>query len=189
MYIHGYGSDGNATKGRLLRQLLSECEVLTPTIDYDHLSPWQIQQQLHSLIEQHQVALLVGSSFGGYHALCTASWFQGPIWAVNPVRDVLSTIRRIAGNRPEVEPFAALYADFDRRVFQPLVHHGGNAGHPALAPLYFALSLDDDLLGDHTPLLQLFPQHKEVIWKDHSGHHFLRFEELEHPLRHSLGLE
>lgn len=189
MYIHGYGSDGNAMKGQLLRKILPEWRVVSPTFDYDHSTPWEIQRQIAAVVDAEGVDMMVGSSFGGYHALCCASSFRGVIWAVNPVRDVLSTIRLIAGDRPEAEHFAALYANFDQLVFQPLVHHAGDGVGRVSAPLYFALSRDDELLGDHAPLLQLFPHHKEVIWKDHSGHHFLRFEELEHPIRHSLGLE
>ena len=189
MYIHGYGSDGNALKGRLLRELLPECEVISPTFDYDHTSPWQVQQQLRSYVEQHQVRMLVGSSFGGYHALCAAAFFRGPIWAVNPVRDVEATIRRIApaGQAPATtEHFVALYSDFDRQTFRPLVRQNQTGLWPDATPLYFALSLDDALLGDHQPLLTLFPHHAVAIWKDHCGHHFLRFDELEQPLRDAL---
>ena len=77
MYIHGYGSNGNATKGQLLRTMLPQHRVVSPTFDYDHCTPWQIQTQIRETIEKEDVRMIVGSSFGGYHALCATAYFHG----------------------------------------------------------------------------------------------------------------
>ena len=182
MYVHGYGSNGNATKGQILRQMLPQCRVISPTFDYDNLTPWQIQEQLRTTVESEHVSMLVGSSFGGYHSLCATSFFHGTVWAVNPVHDVAQTIRRVVQKKEgNLDPsdFIALYEDFDRQVFQEQSRKNRSGEWTSDTPLHFALSLDDELLGDHTPLLQLFPQHCPVVWKDNSGHRFLRFNELE----------
>ena len=182
LYIHGYGSNGNATKGQLLRKMLPEHRVVSPTFDYDHRTPQQIQEQIRQSIEDENVRMIVGSSFGGYHALCATAFFHGPVWAINPVHDVESTIRRVMQSGAENSP----YGDFDREVFQRLVALNQSGGWPADTPLHFALSTDDELLGDHKVLLELFPHHQKVIWKDHSGHRFFRFEELAADLAASL---
>ena len=52
--------------------------------------------------------------------------------------------------------------------------------------LNFALSTDDELLGDHRPLLDMFPNYGSVVWKDHCGHRFFRFEEMKEPITKSL---
>ena len=64
LYIHGYGSNGNATKGQLLRSMLPEHRVVSPTFDYDHRTPEQIQEQIKRVIGEEEVRMIVGSSFG-----------------------------------------------------------------------------------------------------------------------------
>lgn len=182
MYIHGYGSNGNATKGQLLRKMTPQCRVVSPTFDYDHSTPWQIQEQIRETVESEQVKMIVGSSFGGYHSLCATAFFHGPVWAINPVHDVAKTIKRVIvkdnQSKDEGEAFLGKYVRFDEESFQRQSVLNRSEEWPKECSLNFALSTDDELLGDHKPLLELFPLHDKVEWMDQSGHHFLRFEEL-----------
>ena len=185
MYIHGYGSTGNATKGQLLKKMFPECRIVSPTFDYDHSTPWQIQEQIRKTVEEENVAMIVGSSFGGYQTLCATAFFHGPVWAINPVHEMVPTIRRVILQRGAIhseELFVDMYKDFDSKVFQRQSELNKSGQWPADTPLSFALSTDDELLGDHTPLLSLFPNTNRVVWKDNSGHRFLRFEELQSDL-------
>lgn len=186
LYIHGYNSTGNAWKGQLTKKMFPDCQVLTPTLLYNDTKPDEILESLQRLTTDNDVKMIIGSSMGGYYALCCTAFFHGPIWAVNPVRDIVDTLTKIA--LPQIQhdkkalPHAKMmleqYASFDQKVFQTL--------HPSSQQLNFALSLDDDLLGSHEPLLQMFPQHNQIIWKNQSGHHFARFEELYRELHISL---
>lgn len=184
MYVHGYGSDGNATKGRILREMFNGVPVLTPTFDYDRLSPREVQRQLVELCRREHVAMMVGSSMGGYHTLCGTSFFEGPVWAINPVSDIKVTLQRITAplmqqlegeGKALAERRLAEYEQFDAEVFRCLP---GRAGQVNLA-----LSTDDELLGDHSGLLRLFPLHGRVVWKDDCGHRFMRFAEMAGELR------
>ena len=184
IYIHGYGSNGNATKGQLLRKMFPMHHVVSPTFDYDHDTPWQIQEHIKNAIETENAGMLVGSSFGGYHALCSTTFFRGIVWTINPVHDVDATIRRVihghdASNEPSANAILNTYREFDNEVFLHQVWLNQSGQWPKETMLNFALSTDDELLGSHQPLLQLFPCHNKVIWKDHCGHRFLRFEELQ----------
>jgi len=183
MYIHGYGSDGNAKKGQLLRAMLPDCHVVSPTFDYDNRSPWQIQEQISEVVKSENVELIVGSSFGGYQTLCATSFFTGKVWVVNPVHDVETVIRRIivkdGTDIEKTERFLADYSDFNKKVFERQSQLNQSGMWPEKTELNFALSTDDELLGDHKPLLELFPRHNHVVWKDNCGHRFYRFEELD----------
>lgn len=172
LYIHGYGSTGNAMKAQKLQAMFPEARVIAPTFDYDRMSPFDILQQLKELIATERPAFILGSSTGGYYALCCTSFYDGPVWCINPVRDIFNTLRRVAVGKPQAALQERLrqYGDFDREVFQRL--------QPADGQLRFALSTDDELLGDHRPLLDRFPNHGTVVWKDHCGHRFFRFDEL-----------
>ncbi len=183
LYIHGYGSNGNATKAKKLQAMFPEDLVIAPTFDYDSLAPQDVYHQLQQIVVQEQPALILGSSTGGYYALCCTQFYRGPIWCINPVRDILGTIRRhlsipAEGMNSNISARLKDYEAFDHEIFQQL--------KPLDGQLHFALSTDDELLGDHRPLLDLFPNHGPVIWKDRCGHRFYRFDELQAPLAESL---
>lgn len=180
LYIHGYGSTGNAVKAQKLQAMFPQHQVLAPTFDYDRLAPQEVFRQLQETILSHRPALVLGSSMGGYYALCCTQFYPGTVWCVNPVHDIVGTIRRhlAASAENNISAVVSLYEDFDQSVFRQL--------HPIDGQLHFALSTDDELLGDHLPLLSLFPNHGSVVWKDHCGHLFLRFDELKEALAQSL---
>ena len=79
----------------------------------------------------------------------------------------------------KTERFLADYSDFNKKVFERQSQLNQSGMWPEKTELNFALSTDDELLGDHKPLLELFPRHNHVVWKDNCGHRFYRFEELD----------
>lgn len=187
LYIHGYGSTGNAHKAKELAAMFPDRTLVAPTFDYNHLDPGEVFRQLREIITREQPDLIVGSSTGGYYALCCTLFYDGPVWCINPVRDVLNTLRHVvqpllASGRKETQAIIDQrmeeYAQFDREVFQQL--------HPRDGQLHFALSTDDEVLGSHQPLLSRFPNYGSVVWKDHCGHRFFRFDELQADLQASL---
>ena len=186
MYIHGYDSTGQAVKAQLLQKMFPQHNVVAPTFDYNTLLPQQVFQQLRDLIDTEHPALILGSSTGGYYALCCTAFYDGPVWCVNPVRDILATIQKLTASTealqhvaPQtIEQVLSAYRQFNQALFQQL--------HPRNGQLHFALSTDDELLGDHHPLLDRFPNHGSVVWKDHSGHRFYRFEELQNDIAQTL---
>ncbi|MCQ2261372.1 MAG: hypothetical protein MJZ77_08295 [Bacteroidales bacterium] len=186
MYIHGYGSTGKAVKAQLMQEMFPSCTLLAPTFDYARQSPQEVLQELRRIIKSEHPALILGSSTGGYFALCCTHFFDGPVWCLNPVRDILDTISRIFPQATGL-PAETLadrkfeYEHFDREVFQTVSPHDRQ--------LHFALSTDDELLGDHSPLLLRYPNHGTVVWKDRCGHRFLRFNELKVPLAATLQQE
>lgn len=184
MYIHGYGSTGQAYKAKMLQEMFAEHCVVSPTLDYDRQSPTALLEHLREVIEQEQPQMVMGSSMGGYFALCCMAFYHGKVWCVNPVRDIMSTLRFLAQNSPGVaattifEQRMKEYESFDRQ-------HFANT-KAADNQLHLALSLDDEVLGSHDPLLTLFPNAAEVIRLDNCRHHFLRFAEIKDSIAASL---
>lgn len=173
MYIHGYGSTGNAVKAQHLQAMFPDARLLSPTWDYDGLPPQEIFHGLQRIIAEEKPDMIMGSSMGGYYALCCTQCYDGPVWCINPVRDIIATLRRLhpeAADKVLFEQRCEEYALFDRQVFQQIKPRDGQ--------LHFALSTDDELLGDHSPLLAMFPNYGSVVWKERCGHRFYRFDEL-----------
>ena len=50
MYIHGYGSTGNAIKAQLLHDMFPNARLVAPTFDYDHVPPQEVYRQLQEII-------------------------------------------------------------------------------------------------------------------------------------------
>ena len=179
MYIHGYGSTGNAVKAQQLHAMFPDARLVSPTFDYDHTSPQEIFDHLEEIVLFEHPNLIVGSSTGGYYTLCTTQFYDGPVWCVNPVRDIVATIERhLTKEGDNIAQRLSEYKTFDQQVFQQLKPRDGQ--------LHFALSTDDELLGDHHPLLAMFPNYGSVVWKDHCGHRFFRFDELKEAITKSL---
>lgn len=187
LYIHGYGSSGNAVKAQQLREMFPSVKVVSPTFEYNDWLPEKVQQTIREVVESENVGMLFGSSFGGYHAICATAFFDGPVWCINPVHEIEDTIQRIVKPRvletsPErendVEKYLKAYKKFDKEVFRNLPRREGQ--------LHFALSTDDEVLGDHHSLLEMFPHYAKVVWKDDNKHRFLRLLELKDDLAESL---
>ena len=196
MYIHGYASTGNATKAQTLKAMFPDCNVVSPTFDYNNTPPDAIQQQIARLVAENDVRMMVGSSFGGYHALCATLAFEGIVWCINPVHDVIGTLHNILptlSNEFFKERTAGLdasmlksqqtkmlqaYAEFDHRVFQQLPRRERQ--------LNFALSRHDEVLGDYTHLLNIFNNVDHVVWSETSTHHFEAFVELKESMAQTL---
>lgn len=180
LYIHGYGSNGNATKALRLKAMLPNEKVLTPDFDYNHRSFDEIQSAIKDIIESEHVDMLLGSSLGGYHSICAMRFFEGPVWCVNPVTNPVpqfeaAIIPRLRENCPQLLPHAAKmlesYGAFQQSGFDAIPQRPKQ--------LNLALSTNDETLGDHSSMPQRFPLAGQIVWKDNSGHHFTRFPELE----------
>lgn len=184
MYIHGYGSTGQAYKAKLLQEMIPDHKVISPTLDYDRIAPEILLEEVLRTIEIHQPSLVMGSSMGGYFALCAMRFYPGVVWCVNPVRDILSTLQFLSKNNPELassEIFIQRLAEY--KLFNDKYFVGLKANENQL---HLALSTDDEVLGNHEPLLQLFPNTAKVVWKDQCGHRFLRFSEIKKEIEESL---
>ena len=182
-YIHGYVSSGNAIKAKKLQAMFPKERIVSPTFDYNRLAPQEVYHQLRQSVAKESPDIILGSSTGGYYALCCCNFYTGAIWCINPVRDILDTIRchlTLPAKDPQGNIARRLkeYEDFDQNVFRQL--------KPANGQLHFALSTDDELLGDHKPLLKMFPNYGTVVWKDNCHHGFVRFEELKKELARDL---
>ena len=79
MYIHGYGSTGQATKAQLLQAMFPDARLVSPTFDYNTLRPQEVFHQLQEIVANEKPDLILGSSMGGYYALCTITFYHGTV--------------------------------------------------------------------------------------------------------------
>ncbi len=107
LYIHGFASCGLGNKSRLLQRHFGEQQVLAPDLPH---GPLVAIAYLESLLAQHPVRLLVGSSLGGYFATWLKRRHDIPAVLINPaiapyllLEDYLGTHRGCHGEVFEVD--------------------------------------------------------------------------------------
>ena len=80
LYLHGLGSDGSSRTARMLKAALGEGRVVAP--DFDMSDPeGALRQAKEEIAADPSISLVVGTSMGGFVALCLQ---QIPRIAVNP---------------------------------------------------------------------------------------------------------
>jgi predicted esterase YcpF (UPF0227 family) len=187
LYIHGYRSNSGARKAAELKQMFPDCKVLVPDLDYNHYTAQEMEAQIKEIIEKNHVDMLVGSSLGGFFALCATKWFEGPVWGINPAIHPVEQfnkhiVPKLQKRAPQLMPIAMKnlesYQKCEDEVFAKLPKREHQ--------INLALSTDDDTLGDHKDTIAAFPNADQVVWQDNSGHHCTRFPELKPNIQKTL---
>lgn len=66
LYIHGLGSSGNSSTANILRELLSNDEVISPDIPFDPIEALNFIRETDYILNPDVV---IGTSLGGYYAM------------------------------------------------------------------------------------------------------------------------
>jgi len=130
----------------------------------------------------------MGTSLGGFFAIYCAMKHKLPAVVINPTIRPSETLAKHLGKQKnyvtkEEYQFTstdlAKFADFERKVFDKLKCDG--------TLLHFALSTDDELLGDHHHLEQRFPDCRDFNYFDQQGHRFAGVKILKPIIERGLG--
>ena len=94
IYIHGFASCGSGNKVAILRKHFGEDLVLAPDLP---VSPNHAINLLTAMIEQQPIALLIGSSLGGFYAEYLSRLHDVPCVLINPATRPFDTLSRCVG--------------------------------------------------------------------------------------------
>lgn len=175
IYLHGFGSDGNAFKARLIRRLYPDIPLYSPDLPFEPSAAIALVKKRIEETENHR-CLLIGSSLGGFYALRLNAVLNVSAVLINPtvqpVRDLQKRIER--------------EEDFD----QQLLKDWRNEYLAQMDALYHApedirnrnmrvyLNRDDELLGYRVAQKYFAKTGCELIINDTGGHVFLNFTEI-----------
>ena len=166
--------------------MFPDCEVLSPTFDYKH--PADVQKKLDSMVRTQRVSMVMGTSLGGFFAIYCSMKHGLPAVIINPTIRPSETLFHHLGKQKNyvtkeeyqfTEADLAKFADFEQKVFDQLKCDGKK--------LHFALSTDDELLGDHHYLEQRFPDCLDFNYFDQQGHRFAGVKILKPIIERGLG--
>lgn len=173
LYLHGFGSNGNSNKSKILNEHFSE-SIISPTLE---IEPEKAIDQILNILENDLDSnkTIIGTSLGGFYGMYILSKIDIPVILINPSLNpghhLLSKIG-INKNYNTNEEF-----EWKEDYNKQLNIMESNICNNQIASYYLnlLLSTDDELL-DHSYLQSAYNP-KTCVYFDNSGHRFTRFED------------
>lgn len=104
--IHGYRGSAENCAFSALTGL--GCEVVSPQLDYDELSPEAVMYMLRGTAANENIRLIVGTSLGGFFAAILAAETGLPVILVNPCLMPFYHLPKL-DFKGDVKPYIALF--------------------------------------------------------------------------------
>ena len=176
LYLHGFGSSGNAFKARLLRHFFPDVEIVSPDLP---AAPQESVSHVSSILDKIagiQPVLLVGSSLGGFFAQHLSCEKKIPAILLNPAAHPWENLEARVGINEKLngsgqfewyETYLEQLHDLYRKpaLFQKYLLHA-------------YLNRDDEVL-DYTVAQREFESIQcEIIISDEGGHVFTNFTKI-----------
>ena len=176
IYIHGFSSSANSTKGEILKVYFAGKEnVLTPGLPEE---PFKTIDMLEELIDsaKGEKIMLIGSSLGGFYALVLHSKYKNlRTVLINPALYPYEQLKPYVGkniNRSNGEEF-----EWKKEYLYQLKEFNDAIDFKNLKNILLLLAKDDELI-DYKETLELIGETGETILFDNAGHQFSRFSEV-----------
>ena len=106
--LHGYNGNPHNSAYGVLTALGHE--VISPTLDYDKLTPEKLLSELCGLVEQSKVSAVVGISMGGFYASLLSVRLGLPAILINPCLMPFVYLPRL-GSAGDIRPYMTLFAE------------------------------------------------------------------------------
>lgn len=146
--IHGYNGNPQNSAYTALNDL--ECNIISPSFDYDNEAPDQVMGRLRYLAVDQRIEMIIGTSLGGFYAAALSYERNLPVILVNPFLMPFLTF-------PEyINPFISLFGTFSKLD---------------RSNVSCIIGAEDELLGDHqfTKDLLYNSRFRSVPGGKHSG--------------------
>jgi len=173
IYLHGFGSNGNAFKARLIRRIYPEIELLSPNLPAEPDRAIAIVEQLIIGRSNENKCLIVGSSLGGFYALHLHIKLKTSAVLLNPTIHPAHDLARRIQDDPNFSPQAInRWCDSYLKQLEKYFH---NPEQIQKEKLHVYLNRDDEIL-DYRIARQYFRKSGcRLILNDAGGHVFLNF--------------
>jgi uncharacterized protein len=176
IYIHGFSSSANSTKGRILKEYFGDKEkVLTPGLPEEPNKTMQVLEELINSAKNEKI-LLVGSSLGGFYALALHSKYKNlRTVLINPALYPYEQMKVYIGmniNRSNGETF-----EWKEEYLSQLKKINDEMDDKHLESVMLLLAKDDELL-DYKDTVNFLGKTGETILLNNARHQFSIFIEV-----------
>ena len=103
IYLHGFGSNGNAFKARLIKRLYPEIPIVSPDLPFE---PSRAISLVKTIIEQrpkNEKCLIIGSSLGGFYGLHLSVTLNIPAVLLNPTVQPVTDLKKRIENETDFD--------------------------------------------------------------------------------------
>ena len=100
IYIHGFGSSGEASKAKMLRAYCQENKIrfIAPSLPTIPDLAIKTLSELIESYQDHEPVYLMGSSLGGYYSLYLSDKYNLKAVLINPAINAPETLKRAIGH-------------------------------------------------------------------------------------------
>ncbi|MFA5403862.1 MAG: YqiA/YcfP family alpha/beta fold hydrolase [Ignavibacteria bacterium] len=176
IYIHGFSSSANSTKGQILKDYFTgKVKVHTPGLPEEPDKTIKVLEELINSAKDEKV-MLIGSSLGGFYALALHSRYKNlRTVLINPALYPYEKLKSYVGkniNKSNGEEF-----EWKEEYLTQLKNMNNEIDFTNLDRVTLLLAKDDELI-DYNETLELLGKAGDVILFDDAGHRFSKFEEV-----------
>jgi len=177
IYIHGFASSGNATKGKILKEFYAGREsVMTPDFPDEPFEAVKLLEKF--IIDSREPVTLWGSSLGGFYALYLSSILDVKSVLINPaikpyrgLKDKVGVVTR--HNSSDEFEWKDEYVSQLKKLSEAIFIE-----NIRLRNITLLLSKDDKLLDFKETLEYLDGKIGKLILEENAGHQFMTFREV-----------
>ena len=177
IYIHGFASSGNATKGKILKDFYAGREtVITPDFPDEPFGAVKLLESF--IIESKEPITLWGSSLGGFYAMYLTSILDVKSVLINPTikphlglkEKVGKVTRHNSGEEFEwKDEYVSQLKKLSDAIFVENIR---------LMNITLLLSKDEELLDYKETLEYLGGKIGKLVLEENAGHQFMTFKEV-----------
>jgi hypothetical protein len=176
IYLHGFGSNGNAFKARLLKRIYPGINIFSPDLSIEPIKAITflekyISEQCHNI-----PCLVVGSSLGGFYALHLHVRFNLPAVLLNPTVQPVADLERRIKNDSDFDPQGLI--GWNEAYLDEFSDYYHDPNEIRKDNLTVYLNRDDELLDYRIAENYFQPSGCKIILNDKGGHVFLNFTEI-----------
>lgn len=176
IYLHGFGSNGNAFKARLIRRLYPEVPLFSPDLPRE---PEKALQRVTDYIEalpDRKKCLLIGSSLGGFYALHLNAALSIPAILLNPtIKPVRDLKRRVESDK---DFNRSLHSEEDAEILEQLMRLYYPPESLKADNLTVHLNRDDEILDYRIAEHYFWNTPAKLVIHPAGGHVFLNFTKI-----------
>lgn len=166
IYIHGFGSSGEGSKAKILRELLDEEGFIAPSLSYVPELAIKTLKELIESYSKYEKVYLMGSSLGGYYAIYLADYFNIPAVLINPSVSPTRTLEKVLGQQSNYYDESKF--EWNREHLKMLEQYNVNRVKPEL---YLLLTQKGDETLNYVDAVQKLQGCEKVI-EDGGSHSF-----------------
>ena len=179
-YLHGFASDANSSKIKILHDNFKKNNVKFFADSYNTYDPVLGHNEINDLVlknlnTEKEVPIFVGTSLGAYWAYYFAAKYNGHYVIANPSLFPAESLKKYLNDTGKYKNFAGLEFDFTENMLKNYNDYLNfdNDVIPFPKSGHVLMNLGDEIIADSFPVVEnLLKDHAEIVYLKGGNHRF-----------------